>query len=150
MKITILSFILIGITVATVSFSSIIKYQQQLRDRVLIVFAPDHSSQLYKQQLKVLKNNHEGMIERDIVFYSIFDLSGIDPEKNPLSESKVDSIRRVHQVPNADFTVLLIGKDGTEKMRSHKVVSAQELFALVDAMPTPKNAVQHSKHVFKP
>ena len=31
--------------------------------------------------------------------------------------------------------MILVGKDGTEKLRAHHVVSAQALFALIDAMP---------------
>ncbi|QED28004.1 DUF4174 domain-containing protein [Microvenator marinus] len=33
------------------------------------------------------------------------------------------------------FTLILVGKDGTEKLRSHKAVAVEMLFETIDAMP---------------
>ena len=33
------------------------------------------------------------------------------------------------------FTLILVGKDGTEKLRSHKAVEVETLFETIDAMP---------------
>jgi hypothetical protein len=38
-------------------------------------------------------------------------------------------------VKTAQFTVILIGKDGTEKHRTNTLLQMQELFTIIDAMP---------------
>jgi hypothetical protein len=38
-------------------------------------------------------------------------------------------------VKRAQFTVILIGKDGTEKHRTNTLLQMQELFTIIDAMP---------------
>jgi hypothetical protein len=42
---------------------------------------------------------------------------------------------QAHRLDTAQFTVVLIGKDGSEKFRSHEPVGPAQLFALIDAMP---------------
>lgn len=47
-----------------------------------------------------------------------------------------DALRRRFRVDNqAPFTVILIGKDGKEKLRDSKPVAAGTLFELIDSMP---------------
>ncbi len=52
--------------------------------------------------------------------------------------------RRFHVRPN-DFTVILIGKDGGEKLRSHQPVSLDILRSTIDAMPMRQEEMR-SKH----
>ena len=40
-----------------------------------------------------------------------------------------------YKIPTSPFTIILIGKDKTEKFRSIKPVPAQTLFEIIDAMP---------------
>ena len=39
------------------------------------------------------------------------------------------------EVPEDDFKFILVGKDGTVKLRSNQTVSGVDLFALIDSMP---------------
>ena len=58
-------------------------------------------------------------------------------------EDKVDSagiarvakLRERYRVDENTFTFILVGKDGSEKMRSDTVVTRDELYAIIDAMP---------------
>jgi hypothetical protein len=65
----------------------------------------------------------------DGIFDGISDIT-ITP---PLTEQTA-ARRRFHIRPN-DFTVILIGKDGGEKLRSRQPISLDTLRSTIDAMP---------------
>jgi hypothetical protein len=44
-------------------------------------------------------------------------------------------LRKRLSVPSGRFTVILIGKDGGEKIRQGSSVDLKEIFAIIDAMP---------------
>lgn len=47
-----------------------------------------------------------------------------------------DALRRRFRIDDqAPFTVILVGKDGREKLRDSKPVASTKLFALIDSMP---------------
>lgn len=52
------------------------------------------------------------------------------------------SLRRQFHVDGRKFTVVLVGKDGGEKFRSHVPVTIEELDALIDAMPMRQQEVR--------
>jgi hypothetical protein len=51
------------------------------------------------------------------------------------SRAEGPEIAERFNLAKADFALLLIGKDGLEKLRSREVVSPETLFRLVDSMP---------------
>jgi len=77
--------------------------------RVLLISAPDLNHPSYREQAATLLPEWGGLIERDFEIQTRFG-----------AES---------------FSVILIGKDGGEKLRRHTPLSTAELFAVVDAMP---------------
>lgn len=77
--------------------------------RVLVVSAPDAGHAAYRDQAAQLLPAWRGLIERDFVVETRFGA--------------------------AAFSVVLIGKDGGEKLRRATPLEPAELFALVDAMP---------------
>jgi len=52
-----------------------------------------------------------------------------------VEQGDVAQISRDHRVRAGSFTLLLIGKDGTEKYRRHQPTDPREIFALIDTMP---------------
>jgi len=63
----------------------------------------------------------------------IFD--GIGDITITLSLTGQAAARRRFHVRPTDFTVILIGKDGGEKLRSHQPISLDTLRSTIDAMP---------------
>ena len=51
-------------------------------------------------------------------------------------------LRRQFRVDDRQFTVVLVGKDGGEKFRSHVPVTIEKLDALIDAMPMRQQEVR--------
>lgn len=59
-----------------------------------------------------------------------------------LSSADEEQARRRFRVAPDQFTVILIGKDGGEKLRSHEPLSWQKLSSTIDSMPMRKDEVQ--------
>lgn len=96
--------------------------------RPVLVFADDENDEDYFKQMKILNTYFSDLQERDIVIYG----------DNIASQNA--SLRRKYKP--SGFTVFLIGKDGGVKLRRDKLVSARELFSLIDAMPMRQREIQ--------
>jgi len=91
--------------------------------RKLLVFATGECTPLHKQ-VEIFSPFKSGMHERDIVIEQ-FCLN--KENKNKFTKWKVPT--------DSSFTLVLIGRDGGEKFRSYKLVSAKTIFDIVDVMP---------------
>lgn len=102
--------------------------------RPLLVFAANPSDPALLTQLRLLKDSAPGLARRDVLVIAIpYDTpSPLDPSLTP--EAVVAARRRFHAAP-PDFIVILLGKDGGEKLRSTKPVSFNKLQDKIDSMP---------------
>lgn len=104
----------------------------QWTQRVLLLFTPNSDHEAYKTQQTLLQDVSAGLLERDLTVLRIVgdELHGAAP-----GVLASDTLRRSYSVAAADFLLVLIGKDGTVKRRSHEVVTPTELFSQIDSMP---------------
>ena len=91
------------------------------------------------------------MQERDLILIPELELWAKTDEDLSLKRSALNtqeeqaySRRRFHIHPN-DFTVLLLGKDGGEKFRSHTPITMERLTQIIDAMPMRRQEMR-SRH----
>jgi hypothetical protein len=77
--------------------------------RLLVISAPNVDHTVYREQAATLRPAWSGLVERDFVLETRFGAPA--------------------------FSVVLIGKDGGEKLRRSTPLAPEELFAIVDAMP---------------
>jgi hypothetical protein len=92
----------------------------QWKNRILLLFAPTTADERLKKQTDQIEANRAGFDERDLLTFII-------PEQSPL--------RAQFHVNNKAYIVILLGKDGTEKLRQESVVDPEKLFRLIDSMP---------------
>ena len=59
-----------------------------------------------------------------------------------LNQKELTAIRSQFQVPENQFTVLLLGEDGGIKLRSTAPITISRLNSLIDAMPDRKLEMQ--------
>lgn len=107
------------------------------KSRPVVIFAPGRDDETYREQMAHFKNNMEGVRDRDIVVFHVFSRTkGFGPD-GPISD---DALRRLWDrfQPTDPFTVILVGKDTTEKLRQDEVLTADALFETIDAMPMRK------------
>ncbi len=103
-------------------------YTQHTAKRTVLLFADKSSQSALKQQEHILMADKAGLQQRDVEVI-IYDSKS--------AAAKTNHIR-------SGFTVLLIGKDNGEKLRSHQPVTTKKLFGLIDAMPMRKDEMMHA------
>ena len=86
--------------------------------RKLLVFRSTHDARSYEQQMAELQAHAQDRKERDLLIVE-------GDEK----------LRGSFHVPADEFAIVLIGKDGGEKLRRHTPLTVRELNAVIDAMP---------------
>ncbi|GAB2688584.1 hypothetical protein GCM10027037_08910 [Mucilaginibacter koreensis] len=96
--------------------------------RLLLIYADQANNTSLIQQQQLLKSNATGLNERDVTV------------KVYLRSTSPKEFNKKHI--SSDFTVILIGKDNGEKLRTHQVVTAKQLFSVVDAMPMRKQEMK--------
>lgn len=108
--------------------------------RPLLVFSASSQRPLALQQLRML--NADELRERNVllVLVSKGDFAGHarDLPSVPLSEDENKRLRQRFKVSDGEFAVILVGKDGGEKLRRARPVLSSELNATIDAMPMRK------------
>ncbi len=96
--------------------------------RQLLLFTQNKDTGLAEKQLAIWKEAQAEMEERDL---TITVITGNDLL---YKKYKVDS--------QTEFTVILLGKDGGEKLRTQNLLTTNKLFALIDAMPMRRQEMQ--------
>ena len=111
----------------------------KMRDlyRPVVLFQPEKDEQL-AEQLHLLSPHRSELIDRQIMLV-LRPYAWAGPMDNGIMtfrswEEDRELRRRFHIRPN-DFTVILLGKDGGEKFRSHAPVTIDQLNRIIDAMP---------------
>jgi hypothetical protein len=108
--------------------------QYQWQNRLLLLFAPSQNHSTYQEQRRLLDAQEPVLEERDLLVLDLLADSG-HLGRQKLSSRSVVQLRERFGVPAAEFTLLLVGKDGTVKRRETSAVPAQALFDQVDSMP---------------
>lgn len=96
--------------------------------RQLLLFTQNKDTGLAEKQLAIWKETQTEMQERDLT------ITVITGNELVYKKYKVDS--------QTEFTVILLGKDGGEKLRTQNLLTANKLFALIDAMPMRRQEMQ--------
>ena len=108
------------------------------RYRLVLLFTSSLSDSLIAKQVSLLKSQTDELLDRDLKLIIVpRNSSPTIDGKSGFSSS--ESFYKRFKVQDDSFTFILLGKDGTEKLRRlGKVVSPQELFQLIDSMPMRK------------
>ncbi|MDE1162737.1 MAG: DUF4174 domain-containing protein [Acidobacteriaceae bacterium] len=110
------------------------------RARVLLVFAPRPDDPQLQIQLRSLNEQAAEATDRELVTVALpYNAPSPTPATFPAQEAY--NARRRFQIAPGDFTVVLIGKDGGEKLRAHKPLSMRELNDTIDSMPMRQHEV---------
>jgi hypothetical protein len=123
------------------------------KNRVLLVFAPSDQTPDFERQLDLLASHPNDLRERDLVLLPVVTMAHPPTDANTLRvphppvaspTAQLDLRHRFHVAPGA-FTVILIGKDGGEKLRQHTPISIDKLNATIDAMPMRQEEMRQKK-----
>lgn len=110
-------------------------------DDVLLVFAPTSTDPNYTRQHDALAGQEPGFAARGLIVGMLTDDAGGTVDDVTATPGAVMVLRAQLSVPDRQFTAVLIGKDGGVKLQQHRPVSADALFALIDAMPASQQEI---------
>ncbi len=118
----------------------------QMKDhyRPVLIFGPTGDKRLSEQRDRLQAHRHE-LIERQIMLVLFFHkyAGGVDTEIITFLGPEEPSLRKRLHVKDTDFTVIVLGKDGGEKLRSTHPISFEKLRDTIDAMPMRKQEMQN-------
>jgi hypothetical protein len=100
-------------------------------NRVLLLFAPNLNDDRLTQQKQALDNQASGVQERDMKVFAVASHSQAD-----------EQLRNKFHVKPDSFAVVLVGKDGSQKLKRSEPVDPQTIFGLIDSMPMRKNEMR--------
>ena len=105
---------------------------------VVLLFAPRRESLPYQQQVAVLDSNRGSLADRDVIV-----LEAVGDRAIPLGGTlEAARLRDSFNIAADEFQVVLLGEDGTEKLRSAEPVALDRLFQMIDAAPTRRGEIQ--------
>ena len=94
------------------------------QSRVILIFAAEPGDKHLQQQAKALQSRQTDLDERDLKVFALIGPSQAN-----------EAMRKQFGVTGKNFGVVLIGKDGTRKLRKLEPVHPEEIFRLIDTMP---------------
>lgn len=118
--------------------------QFKWKNRIILLASSSASDQELVQQLGILSGKDDALSDRDLIIIQLLLKSPSSIEGETLGQESAKKIRSRFQIPREGFEILLIGKDGTVKLRSDKPVSSDYLFALIDSMPMRKREMRNN------
>ena len=125
----ILSMIVFGVLGSSTLYAQQLD-QYRWKNRVLLVFAPDFQDQRLKSQLSLFDAHRAGLAERDLKILVL------NPGGNEaFSAAATKHLYQTYKIEKDAFVLILIGKDGGEKLRKTQPLAVATLFGTIDAMP---------------
>lgn len=115
--------------------------QHQWKNRLLLVFSKDKTSNDLTKQINILSKDKKGIEERKLIVYQFV--------KNSFTTNfnqnwfPIKKLPKKHHSKIKNFEVVLVGLDGGIKLRQTKIVSLEKLFALIDGMPMRKRELKN-------
>ena len=116
--------------------------------RPLLVFAPALDNALLVEQFNRLKGCANELKSRSLLYVPIVPEGHNQPIPSSrvptarLSEDELAAMRHRFKVEPADFIVILIDKDGGERLNSRTPVQVDQLERLINSMPARKRERQ--------
>ena len=114
----------------------------------LLVFAPAMDDPQLVEQFNQLKAHAVELRGRDLLYVPIVPeghnqpIPGSRIHTASLSEDELAAMRHHFKVEPAEFLVILIGKDGGEKLNSRTPVAVDQLKQLTDPLPMHRGEMQ--------
>ena len=110
--------------------------------RVLLLFASSAQDPQYRDQLDQLKHHTAELKDRDVLLIPLLvDTAPVPADtlrvlpSSGISPQEQDTLRARYRIAPSQFTALLLGKDGGEKLRQQTPLSFTKLRDTIDAMP---------------
>ena len=116
----------------------------QWEKRPLLLFAKSRSFAPLDKQVDLLRDYRPDLEERDMVVLSTTGTQETSAAIGyvAINRGTARQLRKQFAPESRGLTVILVGKDGSEKARWQQVVDPQKIFDLIDSMPMRQDEVR--------
>ncbi|NWF54783.1 MAG: DUF4174 domain-containing protein [Syntrophaceae bacterium] len=104
------------------------------KNRLLIVFSPSTEDSNYQSLKKEMKAHRNGLRDRERLVFETLEKGESRFGNTVLKKEAIDFLRQKFYAEQGSFLIILMGKDGEEKIRWQKM-NLTEIFAVMDGMP---------------
>jgi Domain of unknown function (DUF4174) len=111
----------------------------QWKKRVLLIFSTPENEAFFTKQIATVRLAMDEYKERDVVIFCVTKGKILDDKGNVFATILPKD--EVNTLLSQQVGIILIGKDGGEKLRSIEPVSNEAIFGLIDSMPMRKSEV---------
>jgi hypothetical protein len=136
---------MIGIIFSILSAQSVTNFslgKYQWQNRLILIFAPSKTDSTYQAAQWQIKDLSKEFIDRDIVIFHLIE-NGTSLVGDSLIDQLISiSLREDYHIEPSEFKVILIGKDGGEKLRQKDGIDFKVIFNRIDAMPMRRSEMQ--------
>jgi len=126
--------IVLGYFMASIQSPDFSLSDYRWENRIILLFHSNGNSQ-YKKQTDELLNDKPGLSDRNLLIFSIDQTSKITELTTSKKFESKPGLRSDFNIPQNEFYVILIGKDGSVKYRDNSPIERKKLYAIIDAMP---------------
>ena len=112
------------------------------KNRPLLVFAPSADAPAAQELGIAVTKAQEDFGDRDMVLIEVYqdDAALLDGKRLPGGTAR--ALRDHYGVAEGETRVILVGKDGSEKLRNSVVTDLEPIFRLIDSMPMRRLVMQ--------
>lgn len=114
------------------------------QNRLLLIIADDTSNVNFQKQITHLTKNKKNLVERKLLIYKIFPNQHIKGLKNNEIVSS-NHLYKKYNPKSVSFKVVLIGLDGSVKLKQTEIITVEKLNGIIDAMPMRIKELQNRK-----
>ena len=146
MKCLLLAMLLFGLAAGPADAQSKADLEQyQWENRLVLIFAPSDQDGVYQQLKEQLQTSARELVDRDLLVFHLFAEGKGRVNEALISEGSVRSLYQEYDIRDESLTVVLIGKDGGEKLRQVDGFDVQSIIDRIDAMPMRQREMRQRK-----
>lgn len=112
------------------------------KNRLLFLFSPSPEAPAYRALNDELRRNPDGVRDRDLLVFRILEQGPSLVGSQEMSPQEAEELRRRFVVSRGAFTVVLVGKDGTVKLKREGPTALKDIFGLIDSMPMRRQEME--------
>ncbi len=118
--------------------------EYQWKNRLVLLFAPSPDAAVCRSFRRAWNVRPGETADRDLLLIELFDDGESRVAKAPISAASAAKLRSRFRVEPGATIVILVGKDGSEKLRKADV-GLDELFEVIDAMPMRQREMKQKR-----
>ncbi|CAH8285150.1 uncharacterized protein DUF4174 [Mariniflexile fucanivorans] len=103
-------------------------------DRLILILIDQEANENYNPQLTEFKKHIKGLIERKVVIYHIKP-DAFKKGLNNTNWQQEKTVYKFYKKTDEPFEIVLVGLDGSVKLRQTEILPCKNLFSIIDSMP---------------